>query len=179
MSEFHNKGYKIIKGLISKGESKKLLLYCQKRKGDNDAILNDKQAIKSPSFYNDKVFKKLHKNLLSKIEKESKLKLFKTYTYWRMYKKGIILKAHTDRVACEVSITLDIGGDKWGLYIMDRNENPKKVILNAGDALLYRGCELSHWRPKFKGDNHAQIFFHYVDQNGPNAWAKDDIIKGV
>ena len=27
--------------------------------------------------------------------------------------------------------------------------------------LIYKGCELEHWREKFKGVNSAQVFLHY------------------
>ena len=43
-----------------------------------------------------------------------------------------------------------------------------------GDALLYRGIELPHWREAFDGDRMAQVFLHYVDRDGPHRdWAYD------
>jgi hypothetical protein len=38
-----------------------------------------------------------------------------------------------------------------------------KVKLNPGDMLVYRGCELEHWRNKFKGKECIQVFLHYND----------------
>ena len=32
---------------------------------------------------------------------------------------------------------------------------------------MYRGCELNHWRPPYKGQWQVQVFFHFVDANGP------------
>lgn len=46
--------------------------------------------------------------------------------------------------------------------------------LEAGDALLYRGIECPHWRTHFEGDHQAQVFLHYVDQQGPCAEWKFD-----
>jgi len=171
---FKSNGYKIVKNLIPKKESKKLYEYCIKRSENKDANLNDEQSIGSPSFYGDKKFKKLQKRLLKRIERESNIKLFSTYTYWRLYKKGSILKSHVDRPACEISISIDIGGEPWELWILNKNGIPIKVDLNMGDGLLYLGCELNHWRNEFKGKNHAQVFLHYVDQFGPNKEWKDD-----
>jgi hypothetical protein len=46
--------------------------------------------------------------------------------------------------------------------------------MNPGDAVIYLGCELDHWREEFKGDWQAQCFLHYVDANGPNEkWKLD------
>ena len=46
------------------------------------------------------------------------------------------------------------------MCIRDRDE---------GDALLYAGCEHRHGRPgTYKGEGMAQVFLHYVNQNGPN-----------
>ena len=70
---------------------------------------------------------------------------------------------------------MNLGGDEWAIWLLDRDENPVKVNLNSGDALIYRGCEIKHWRGKFKHDTHAQVFMHYVDKYGSCAWAKDDI----
>jgi hypothetical protein len=30
--------------------------------------------------------------------------------------------------------------------------------------VIYRGCELEHWREKFAGLAHAQLFMHYNER---------------
>jgi hypothetical protein len=74
------------------------------------------------------------------------------------------LKKHTERPSCEISVTVMIGSDgtKWPIFIEDN-----EVVLQPGDAVIYLGCELEHWREEFKGDWHSQVFLHYVDANGP------------
>jgi len=32
--------------------------------------------------------------------------------------------------------------------------------------LIYKGCQLEHWRERFIGKNHAQVFLHYNDSKG-------------
>ena len=171
---FYKKGYSIIRGLISKEEALEMSNHLKNR---NDGDLNDDQITGTPSFYADELMQKTQLKLLPKLEEHSGLELYKTYTYARIYKKGDILRIHKDREACEISITLDLGGDPWDIWILDRDENPIKVKLNPGDALLYRGREIWHWRGKFEGNEHSQVFMHYVDKYGPCAWAKDDIKK--
>jgi hypothetical protein len=47
--------------------------------------------------------------------------------------------------------------------------------MNIGDAVMYRGCDIYHWREAYKeGKWQAQVFLHYVDQNGPHAEWKYD-----
>jgi hypothetical protein len=110
------------------------------------------------------------------MEKTTGLKLQPSYTYARIYKKGDILKRHKDRFSCEISTTLNLGGDDWPIYLSPYENvgipdwkkittvskaKGVKINLNPGDMLVYRGMELEHWREKFKGKNCAQVFLHY------------------
>ena len=76
-----------------------------------------------------------------------------------------ILKKHIDRPSCEVSVTVcvDSCGEDWPIYM-----NGKPIILKPGDAAMYLGCEVEHWREEFMGDYQSQFFLHYVDKNGKN-----------
>ena len=118
------------------------------------------------------------------MEKVTGLKLYPAYTYARIYKKGHILKRHKDRFSCEISTTMNLGGDDWPIYLSP-NENVGapdgknitsaskakgiKVNLKPGDMLVYRGVELEHWREKFKGKECVQVFLHYNNRKTPGA----------
>jgi hypothetical protein len=117
------------------------------------------------SVYADFAMETLLIKLIPLIEKKSKLKLIPTYSYARIYEKGSILHRHKDRPSCEISTTLNIGGDLWPIFIKKNNKNIK-IKLNPGDMLIYSGCELEHWREEFKGDICAQVFLHYNHING-------------
>ena len=54
---------------------------------------------------------------LPQIEKSTGLKLYPSYAYARIYKKGDILKRHKDRFSCEISATLNLGGDPWPIFL--------------------------------------------------------------
>jgi hypothetical protein len=98
------------------------------------------------------------------MEKSTGLKLQPSYTYARIYKKGDELKRHKDRFSCEISTTMNLGGDHWDIYLEPSGETGKKgikVSLKPGDMLVYSGCELEHWREKFKGNECCQVFLHY------------------
>ena len=118
------------------------------------------------------------------MEKTTGLKLYPAYTYARIYKKGDELKRHKDRFSCEISTTLNLGGDPWPIFIepnekegyytdeegyVSSNAKGIEVSLEPGDMLVYRGVILEHWREPFLGDNCGQVFLHYNDVNSENA----------
>ena len=118
------------------------------------------------------------------MEKATGLKLYPAYTYARIYKKGDILKRHKDRFSCEISTTMNLGGDDWPIYLepdpkkggvkpgvgyVSDNTKGVRVDLKPGDMLVYSGCELEHWREKFKGKECVQVFLHYNNRKTPGA----------
>ena len=124
----------------------------------------DGQVPNTYSCYADLVMEVLLVELLPLMQKKTGLKLTPNYSYGRIYKKGDILKRHKDRFSCEISTTLNLGGNSWPIYLEPSGkENLKgiKVDLEQGDMLLYKGNELEHWREEFKGENCAQVFLHY------------------
>ena len=135
-------------------------------------IWNDEQIPDTYSHYADIAMETLLENLKPLMEKESGLKLNETYSYARIYKKGDVLERHKDRYSCEVSTTLNIGGDEWPIYLEPSGEEGTegtKVILNQGDMLIYKGCDVEHWREAFEGENCGQVFLHYNDASDEKA----------
>ena len=77
-------------------------------------------------------------------------------------KKGHVLERHKDRLSCEVSTTLNLGGDPWPIYLEPSGREGMKglrVDLNPGDMLIYRGMDLEHWREPFQGMNAFKFFY--------------------
>jgi hypothetical protein len=142
----------------------------------------DQQVPNVYSHYADFVMETLLMKVMPIMMKETGLNLIPTYSYARVYEKGSILKRHKDRPSCEISTTLNLGGDPWAIYldptgtnnVIDEYKNimkpdaPKgiKVDLEPGDMLVYSGCELEHWREEFTGNTCAQVFLHYNHVNG-------------
>ena len=129
-------------------------------------VWSDEQIPETYSHYADIAMETLLVKLKPLMEKESGLKLNETYSYARIYKKGDVLKRHKDRYSCEVSTTLNLGGDEWPIYLEPSGETGKegtKVILNQGDMLVYKGCDVEHWREAFEGEICGQVFLHYND----------------
>ena len=137
---------------------------------DNEQIPN------TYSFYSDIAMETLMLKCQPQMEKVTELKLYPAYTYARIYKKGDELKRHKDRFSCEISTTMNLGGDDWDIYLEPSgktNQKGSKVSLKQGDMLVYRGCELEHWRKKFKGKVCGQVFLHY--NNRKTRGSKDNM----
>ena len=112
------------------------------------------------------------RNEVSNLVEESVLP---TYSYCLIYGSESQLIRHRDRPACEISLTVHLGGDtKWPIYIKKPSGKEVPFELNPGDAIVYLGCVAEHWREKFTGQYYSQVFLHYVRSNGPNAWAYFD-----
>ena len=151
-------------------------------------VWSDKQIPNTYSHYADIAMETLLENLRPEMEHQTGLELIETYSYARIYKKGDVLKRHKDRFSCEISTTMNLGGDDWPIYLSP-NENVgipdgKKITttsqakgikedLKPGDMLVYSGCELEHWREKFKGKECVQVFLHY--NNRKTRGAKDNM----
>ena len=127
----------------------------------------DEQAPNSSSIYNYLPALELLANKTSHVSEIIGETVLPTYVYSRIYHNGSELVKHTDRPACEISLTLHLGGDKpWAIWIKTPNNKNKCVNLNPGDAMLYLGCIAPHWRDTFEGDNYTQFFLHYVRSRG-------------
>jgi hypothetical protein len=143
---------------------------------DEYGKFGDLQVPDTYAHYSDIVMDTLLLKCQDIMEKNTDLKLLPTYTYTRIYKNGDILKRHKDRPSCEISTTLFLGGDKWPIYLEPSGEVGKKgtkINLNPGDMLVYKGCELEHWREKFEGEDCAQVFLHYnrdTEENQKNIY---------
>jgi hypothetical protein len=172
---FKTKNYQVLKKVISEDLTDFVYKYfLLKRQVANTLFKNnyipssetifgtwdDPQIPNTYSHYADVVMETLLCKIHPVMEKATDLKLTPNYSYARIYKKGDILHRHKDRFSCEISTTLNLGGDHWPIFLKNKNKEIK-VNLNPGDMLIYKGVILEHWREEFKGDHCAQVFLHY------------------
>jgi hypothetical protein len=196
---FEGNGYLPVKDFLSADLSR--FLYTQLlMKVERGEYITDQQSPDQPAWAGESFLDAVLVENQKKVEELVGLELYPTYTYARMYNPGAILEPHKDRPACEVSLTCTLGfeGEAQALFFCaDKkpteelpageltNEevqkerlagNPTKIILsNPGDAALYKGCEMIHWRDVVKNTrNLAQVFLHYVAKNGANSSSKYD-----
>lgn len=114
------------------------------------------------------MFETLHERLWPVIENAVGEELIPTYAYARLYSNGDVLEKHTDRPACEVSITIQLGRSHhyaWPIYM-----GGQRFDLGEGDGVIYPGCDVEHWRNACDGPHgyySGQVFLHFVRKNGP------------
>ena len=189
-NKFQKNNYSVIKNAISKELSEFVYNYFLMKRQVAQTLINtkyispfnadwgwwqDEQVPQTYSHYGDIAMETLLNKLHPAMEKETGLSLNPTYAYARIYKNGDVLERHKDRFSCEISTTLNLGGDEWPIFIEAKEnvgipeegfppitKNPgSKIILKPGDMLVYKGNLCEHWREKFEGENCAQVFLHY------------------
>lgn len=159
--------YKLIKNFLSEDELNICKKYLIMKHRANNSEFDERQMATSTNdsyWYGDPLIESLLLIKTKKMQVETGLELVPTYGFSRVYTYLATLDKHKDRPECEVSVTVMVGssGEPWPIY-MDGNE----FNLQPGDAAIYLGCEVEHWRKEFEGDWHAQFFLHYIDKNGP------------
>jgi len=193
---FNEKKYQVIKNAVSYDLANFVFNYFLLKRDavkfmyDNNLVQEhsllgtwkDQQVPNVYSHYADFAMETLLMKVMPIMQQQTGLDLIPTYSYARVYERGSILKRHKDRPSCEISTTLNLGGDPWPIFIdptgsnnvIDEYKNIMKpnapagvkVDLNPGDMLVYSGCDLEHWREPFQGDICGQVFLHYNHVNG-------------
>ena len=152
---------------------------------DQFVLDNDQQVEDSIERYWYPQYKDIHTTIKNIVETLIGRRLYETYYYDRFYFPGQELKKHIDRPACEISVTVHIDTnikENWPIWVKNVNGENISVVLEPGDAMIYKGCERPHWRESMPGlletirdgiDKNSlyyhQIFFHYVLQDGVRA----------
>lgn len=181
--EFRKNGYLFVKKLYDvKNHTKDIPDLFEHTKSIKSKGALDDQTPFAPSFHTETEMNKVQIKILRKMEEETGLALYPTYNYFRIYNKKSILAKHTDRPACEISVTMNVGYDgdyNWPIWITDNDGKDHSISLDVGDGLIYMGCENTHWREP--ADERVicqtQLFLHYVNQDGPHTKCIFDKVK--
>lgn len=182
VKDFKKNGYTLIKNAINpelRDVITQYALFDEIQNFTPDGI----QVPKAHSKYADPAMEAMLLHIHPLMEKYTGLKLYPTYSFYRVYRNGDILHPHKDRPSCEISTTACFN------YSYDDSEYTWPIVMNGnnvdmkpGDIVIYRGIDLEHSRKEFcppEDDWHVQAFFHYVDINGINAewkWDKRNFI---
>ncbi len=172
-SLFEAQKYLVVKQAISKESAELTARYMRLMDDYHKPLLVLEKKYGSVGRYVDPLAESILEKLLPIVSENTGLTLLPTYSYIRLYKKGAELKKHLDRPSCEVSCTLFLSGDynegyDWPIYVEADGEE-RRIDLEPGDIMIYRGCEVPHWRKPFEGTESTHIFLHYVDANGPHS----------
>jgi hypothetical protein len=125
----------------------------------------------------------LHWGLTSTIANKVSSDLLPSFAFFRLYFADDVCRVHSDRPACEVSVSLTLAysdGEPWELCVA-RNEATDRVTIHEdfgnephetfaplpGDGVLYYGSRHRHGRITPNPNRwSAHIFMHWVAREG-------------
>tara|TARA_R110000787_G_C13211067_1_gene425144 strand:+ start:59 stop:643 length:585 start_codon:yes stop_codon:yes gene_type:complete len=180
MSSFQSMGYKKIEGLVDVKTIKTISQYFENKIHRGEWLAKPEISENDSSkfgYYADPLIEVMLKECQPAIEQHTGLLLEPTYSFGRVYQEGEALRPHTDRPSCEISTTINVACTEgiWPIWMQYKDNDPVKCMLNPGDAVIYKGCEVTHWRRKLpEGQINVQFMLHYVTKNGPNVEYKFD-----
>jgi hypothetical protein len=192
---FKENKYLVLKGFVDQNMAGLLYQYClvkvqqmdfksmfakEAYNPEWDGKFGDEQAPISYNCYGDAMMETILAASTRTLSNYVGFELTPNYSYWRLYQQGEVLLRHRDRESCEVSATLCLGYNtanldakehpdyNWPMFVETKDDpDGVPIHLTPGDLIIYRGCEVEHWRERFLGMNHAQVFLHYNDPTGP------------
>lgn len=130
---------------------------------------SDDQCPTSPAMYDYRLFLELLVEKTPYMTERMGEYMLPTYSYARLYSHGDTLPKHTDREACEVSLSVHLGGDEsWPIWFTKPDGKVVAIDLKPGQAVIYQGIVSEHWRDAYKGQTYGQVFLHYVKSRGNN-----------
>ncbi len=172
------RGYVPLAGLIHPYHLGALRRYYRRQIRTGAFPLGDEQSALRHAAYNEPVARFFHHQLAAIMSAAAGEPVKPSYVYFASYQGGAELERHTDREQCEFSITFcmdytpePLSATDWPIHL-DTPQGTVIVYQAIGDALLYRGCRVPHYRKRlWRAATSSSIFFHYVrrDFSGPLA----------
>ena len=155
VNEFREKKYVLVKNALDRNLVDLVSTYALIDERNDFTLEEGKkpQIHNSHSQYSDGLMESLLIQMHPFMEITTGLKLYPTYSYYRVYRPGAVLEKHKDRPSCEISTTVTLNFDYLGAdyqypIFIEGNE----CNMCPGDLVIYRGCDVEHWREEFKGD---------------------------
>ena len=169
-------GYLPLAGLIHPYHLGALRRYFRHHIRKGNFALGDNQSGRRYVAHNESVARFFHHQLAATVSRMAGEEVKPSYVYFASYQDGAVLAKHTDRAQCDFSITFCLdytpepaGATGWPIHL-ETKSGRVTVFQAIGDALLYRGCQVPHFRkPLPRGATSTSFFFHYVraDFDGP------------
>lgn len=165
-----DRGYVQLSGLLPPFQIGALRRYYRYHTRVGTFLLGDDQSPGRYVSYDESTTRYVHQQLTRTVSDLVRRVVVPSYSYLALYQGGAALDPHTDRDACEYTISLCIDATPdpqthgaWPLHLMTE-DGQVSVVQGIGDALLFRGRYLTHWRdPLPMGYTSSSILFHYVD----------------
>jgi len=168
---FRTRRYLLVKGILPQTILEYLKVYYAILMANN-RFCNDSQCPSSLSLGGDAALDAVLEWIRPEVSRLVGFDLAPTYSYTRQYARGEVLTRHTDRAACEISVTASIQIPKGAGPSVVRLKPPTfdetKVEMFEGDGCVYAGTEVEHWRERFRVGGYIQLFLHFIAKHGRN-----------
>lgn len=168
---YAERGWAIIRGLLPAAQLPAMRAYFRAYVAAGYARRGDGQVPLRWSGHNQHFVTLIHAGLERVMSRIAGCPTKASYSYFASYMPGAVLKRHRDRAQCKYSVSLQLdatpeGRAPWPLQLEDLRGEPGSGLLEPGDGLFYRGCDLWHWRDALPaGQTSTSAFLHYVDRD--------------
>jgi hypothetical protein len=164
------RGYVQLSGLLPPFHIGALRRYYRYHTRTGTFVLGDDQTPGRYVAYDEPTTRYVQQQLTRTVSDLVRRVVVPSYGYLALYQGGAILDPHTDREACEYTISLCIDATpdpqthgSWPLHLTTA-DGEVSLTQDIGDALLFRGRYLTHWRDQLPaGYTSSSILFHFVD----------------
>ncbi len=168
-SHFAQLHYAELGGLLAPMQRAALADYLRRIIANNEVADRDRQCPDRAAKHNEETARFFHHQLKGVVEEVVGEAIRPSYAYLGAYRPGARLARHLDRAQCEFTVSMLVdyrptpsGPSPWPLELEVGGE---RVCLHQrlGDALLFKGREIPHGRPRLMpGHFSTSLFFHYV-----------------
>ena len=194
-SKYLQDKYVVLHRLLPPAQMKAMRRYYRQYVSHGFMPFGDDQVNRRYYQHNEPLAGFLHKTFAAVMSLVIGQEVIPSYVYAASYLENAVLDPHTDRPQCEFSMSFQIDYlpepenhlSPWGLFVwqpdfangepfsyfsqefpaksQDEDKNPA-VYLTSGDGLIYKGCELIHYRYALpEGHQSTSLFFHYVPKD--------------
>ena len=166
---FQKHGYVSLKGLLHPFHLASLRRYYRELISAGEFKPDKEQGSKRVWMHNEPISRFFHCQLTSVVSDLAGEAVEPSYAFVWCCRGGAELRKHIDREQCEFTISLCVDFipeprtiTRWPLYI-ETKQGPAAVRQVLGEALLFRGRELPHYRdPLPHGCTSTSVLFHFV-----------------
>jgi Sulfotransferase family len=167
-AEFSHAGCCVLSSAVPTPQVSALGSYYRRLVAAGEWAAGDEQVHRRHGWHNEAVARYFHHQLAATVGRVAGEPVKPTYCYVSAYGEGAVLRPHVDRKQCAftVSLWLDNGenapAEAWPLWF-ETNIGRLSVEQQAGDAVVFLGCDLPHWREAPPtGAVSTTLLFHYV-----------------
>lgn len=187
-NDFEEKKYAVLPELLPPAQMNALRTYFREYVRNGFMPFGDLQVNRRYYQHDEPLAVFFHQHLTKVMSLVAGKEVQPSYVYAASYKEDAKLKPHVDREQCEYSFSFQVDYlpeqenhlSPWGLFVRkladgeattseefpaenQASDTNRAVYLKSGDALIYKGCELIHYRYALPpGHQSTSLFFHYV-----------------